>query len=162
MPSSLPSNLLSICLLVIGLASGAEGLAAPTPQNINQQNSRRAFLSTSAATAFFTIPQIANARYILNQDTGEYDEVKDEDWQAAWGKRLDKAKSMSSEEVFLAAQGAGNVNLKEGEESEASKKRRALAGCRNDGFRAKSGVKNAQECTAKVLGGDYQFMIDAM
>jgi len=48
---------------------------------------------------------------------------------------------MGTEEVFLAAQGAGNLNLRaEGmEESEASKKRRALAGCRNDRLRALSG-----------------------
>ena len=69
---------------------------------------------------------------------------------------------MGTEEVFLAAQGAGNLDLREGEESEASKKRRAMAGCRNDGFREKSGMKNTKECSARVLGGDYQFMIDAM
>lgn len=162
--TSLHSILLSICLWTLGLIS-IDGLAAPNTQNTqNQQlNSRRAFLSTSAATAFFaTIPQIANARYVLNEDTGEYDEVQDEDWQTAWGKRLDKAKSMSTEDVFLAAQGAGNLDLKDGEESEASKKRRAFAGCRNDGFREKSGVKDAKECTSRVMGGDYQFMIDAM
>ena len=81
-------------------------------QSICNNNSRRAFLSTTAATAFFTavtttIPQIANARYVLNEVTGEYDEVQDdEDWQSAWGKRLDKAKTMSKEDIFLAAQGA--------------------------------------------------------
>ncbi|KAL9190609.1 hypothetical protein ACHAXT_000315 [Thalassiosira profunda] len=153
-------------VLLLGAPSIAEGLAAPAPQpqRTQQISSRRAFLSTSAAAAFIaTIPQIANARYVLNEDTGEYDEVTDEDWQTTWGKRLDKAKSMGTEDVFLAAQGAGNLDLKEGqEESEASKKRRALAGCRNDGLRAKGGVKDAKECTARVLGGDYQFMIDAM
>lgn len=69
---------------------------------------------------------------------------------------------MGSEDVFLAAQGAGNTELRQGEESEASKKRRALAGCRNDGFRSKSGGGSVKECTARVLGGDYQFMVDAM
>ncbi len=157
--------MLSICILFIGIASVVDGLAAPHIQTIH--NSRRAFListSTASVTAFTTIisPQSANARYVLNEETGEYDEVEDEDWQTAWGKRLDKAKSMSTEDVFLAAQGAGNTDLKVGDESEASKKRRALAGCRNDGFRTKSGVKDAKECTARVLGGDYQFMIDVM
>mmetsp|Transcript_15537 Transcript_15537/g.33639 ORF Transcript_15537/g.33639 Transcript_15537/m.33639 type:complete len:164 (-) Transcript_15537:3883-4374(-) len=163
MPSSLPSNLLStICLLVLGFAS-VDGLAAPSPRNTNQSSSRRAFLSTSAATAFFTtIPQIANARYVMNEETGDYDEVQDEDWKTAWGKRLDKAKSMSTEDVFLAAQGAGNLDSKEGDESEASKKRRAFAGCRNDRFREKGGEKNEKECASRVMGGDYQFMIDAM
>lgn len=64
---------------------------------------------------------------------------------------------------FLAAQGAGNLDLKEGvEESEASKKRRAMAGYRNDGMRAKGGMDSQKECTARVMGGDYQFMIDAL
>ena len=160
-------------------------------------SSRRAFLSTTAGTTAFAsvlaLPSVSNARYILNEETGEYDEVNliissnllaaifictyifhlailtllneqvtDEDWQTTWNKRIEKAKSMSTDEVFLAAQGAGNVNLKDGEESEASKKRRALAGCRNAGMREKSGMMGEKECTAKVLGGDYQFMIDSL
>ncbi len=70
---------------------------------------------------------------------------------------------MGTEDVFLAAQGAGNLDLKEGiEESDASKKRRAMAGCRNDGLRAKSGEDDVKVCTKRVLSGDFQFMIDAM
>lgn len=168
-------NLLSIACLLASGAAVVDGLAAPSPNNVAKQriasdaaapSSRRAFLSSSAAaTAFLATmsqPQAAAARYVLNEDTGEYDEVQDKDWQTTWGERLDKAKSMSTEEVFLAAQGAGNQELRVGEESEASKKRRALAGCRNDGLRAKAGIKDAKECTARVLANDYQFMIDAM
>ena len=121
---------------------------------------------TAAATATVSILGMpvapANARYVLNEETGDYDEVEDDDWQTAWGKRLDKAKSMSSDEVFMAAQGAGNRNLMEGEESDASKKRRALAGCRNDAIRKRAEAGDAKECTSRVLGGDFQFMIDAM
>ena len=84
------------------------------------------------------------------------------DWKTEWGKQAEKAKRMSKEDIFLAAQGAGNTNLKEGEESEASKKRRAFAGCRNDNFRQKSNVTNEKECTKRVMSGDYQFMVDAM
>jgi hypothetical protein len=105
---------------------------------------------------------IANARFVLNEQTGDYDEVLDEDWKTTWGKRLDKAKTMSPEDVFLAAQGAGNANSREGEESEASMKRRALAGCRNDRLRQASGAKSSQECAARVLQNDYMFMIDSM
>lgn len=68
---------------------------------------------------------------------------------------------MSTEEVFLAAQGAGNVNQKENE-SDVSKKRRALAGCRNGGMREKAGGGSEKECAARVLGGDIQFMLDAL
>lgn len=164
------------CLLLgLGIAP-ADGLAGPAPRrhgaggplaNDGPSSSRRAFLSSApaatAAAALLSLPLVADARYVLNEDTGEYDELPEEDWQSAWGKRLDKAKSMSTEEVFLAAQGAGNLDLKEGvEESEASKKRRALAGCRNDRLRERGGTRDARECAARVLGGDYQFMIDAM
>ena len=120
MPSS-SSKILSICIVILGFAT-IDGLAAPTPSSPNEQRdygSRRAFVSTSAlATAFLATTNIANARFVLNEQTGDYDEVLDEDWQTTWGKRLDKAKSMDMEDVFLAAQGAGNTNLREGEESE--------------------------------------------
>ena len=129
----------------------------------SSNSSRRAFISTSIATAFYTvIPNNAQARYVLNEETGEYDEIQDDDWKTEWGKRAEKAKTMSKEDIFLAAQGAGNTELREGEESEASKKRRAFAGCRNDNFRQKSNVTNEKECTKRVMSGDYQFMVDAM
>lgn len=133
--------------LVDGLSTGAE--------------QRRSFLARCASAAAF-FPQVASARYVLNEETGDYDEIEDDDWQTAWGKRLDKAKSMSSEEVFMAAQGAGNVSLKEGEESESSRKRRALAGCRNDAIRQKAGAGDTKACTSRVLGGEVQFMVDVM
>ena len=155
-------NLLSTGLLLIAALVIVNGLASDPGHGSNtSQNSRRAFLSTAITTPFLAFSAAANARYVLNED-GEYDEVEDEDWQTAWGKRLDKAKNMKTDEIFLAAQGAGNVDLREGEESDASKKRRALAGCRNSDIRQKSGMKDAKECTARVLGGDFQFMIDAM
>ena len=91
------------------------------------------------------------------------DEVKEEDWQTAWKARLDKAQSMSSEEIFMAAQGAGNTQLREGEESEASKKRRAMAGCRNDAIRKKAGgTKDVIACNSRVMSGDFGFVLDAM
>lgn len=118
-------------LLILCIALDAARGMTVTHQNgcashkINIPASRRAFISTSAAaaTAFASLvgaPTASNARYILNEETGEYDEVTDEDWQTTWNKRIEKAKSMSTDEVFLAAQGAGNVNLKDGQESDAS------------------------------------------
>jgi hypothetical protein len=108
-------------------------------------------------------PNQAVAKLVLNEDTGEYDEVKEEDWQTAWKARLDKAQSMSSEEIFMAAQGAGNTQLREGEESEASKKRRAMAGCRNDAIRKKAGgTKDVIACNSRVMSGDFGFVLEAM
>ena len=90
-----------ITLLYIRRVTSVFGLSAPNTQRVEQNISRRAFLSTSAATAFFTAIQPVSARYILNEETGEYDEVTDEDWQTTWSKRLDKAKTMSNEDIFL-------------------------------------------------------------
>ena len=161
----MPSIIITSAAFALLLAS-VEGLSAPSPAE-----QRRSFLKrcTSAATATVAGGSVlglpiapANARYVLNEETGDYDEVEDDDWQTAWGKRLDKAKSMSSDEVFMAAQGVGNRDLMEGDESDASKKRRALAGCRNDAIRQKAGAGDAKACTSRVLDGDFQFMIDAM
>eukprot|EP00986_Skeletonema_menzelii_P000438 scaffold128_cov140-Skeletonema_menzelii.AAC.14 len=177
MPSTCSS--LSLCVIALSLLLSVQGFGTTSSSSSSNNNkpatavtenssSRRSFLSntfatTTAATLLTIIPQQANARYILNEETGEYDEVTDEDWQTTWKKRLEKAQAMGTEDVFLAAQGAGNLELKEGmEESDASKKRRAMAGCRNDGLRAKSGVDDVKVCTKRVLSGDFQFMIDVM
>jgi hypothetical protein len=116
--------------------------------------SAMASLSTIAA---FTGP--ANAKYLLNAD-GDYEEVTDEeDWQTVWKQRLDKAGNMSSDEIFAAARGAGNTDLREGEESDASKKRRAMSACRDSGLRAKAGVTDTKACNNRVMGGDIDFIL---
>jgi hypothetical protein len=184
--SSSPSFISACVVATLCFLSSAEGFGMNTTpsssskQQLQQQHSiidssssssRRSFLSkaftktaTTSAAILLSIPQLASARYVLNEETGEYDEVTDEDWQTTWKKRLDKAQSMGTEDVFLAAQGAGNLDLKDGsvEESESSKKRRAMAGCRNDRLRGQSGVDDVKVCTKRVLSGDYQFMIDVM
>jgi hypothetical protein len=101
----------------------------------------------------------ANARYVMNEETGDYDEVDDPTWQEAWKGRLDKAQSMSSDEVFMAARGAGNLDLKDGEESAPSKKRRAMAACRDATLLEKAGVRDPKECTTRIMGGEVDFML---
>lgn len=132
---------------------------ATCPANENS-TSRRALLFSAAVTLL--IPTIVNARFIMDDDTGEYVEVEERDWQIAWKERLDKAQSMTLDEVFMAARGAGNTNLKDGPESDVSKKRRAMAGCREPGLRKKANVPDEKECTARVLNGDFSFMLDIM
>lgn len=112
-------------------------------------------------TVALAAPPSAHAKFVLNED-GDYEEVEEEDWQTAWKGRLEKAKSMTPDEVFMAARGAGNTDLREGPESDASKKRRAMAGCRDSGLRTKAGVEDTKECTARVLQGDLDFMLKAM
>jgi len=87
-------------------------------------------------------------------------EVDEGDWQTAWKSRLDKASAMTTDEIFLAAKGAGNRSNGE-PESPAAQKRRALAGCRDKQYLQKSGTQ-AKECTARVLNGEVDFMLKAM
>lgn len=129
---------------------------------------RRQFLQTTTISimsllgASSACPQEAQARYVLDDDTGEYVEVQEEDWQTAWKQRLDKAQSMSQQEIFQAARGAGNLDLKDGPESEASKKRRAMSACRDVGVREKAKAGNERECTARVFGGEVDFLLEAL
>jgi len=127
---------------------------------------RRSFLVTSASPLVMLIPGLSSAhatRYILNEETGDYDEVKDVKWQEAWKDRLDKAQSMSSNDVFMAARGAGNADQKNlGDESLASQKRRAMAGCRDEKLIEKTGIRDPKECTSRVLRGEVNFMLNAM
>lgn len=91
--------------------------------------------------------------------TGDYVEVEDVDWQTAWKERLDKASSMSQEEIFSAARGASNRPT-DGEESAASRKRRALSTCRSTTARKAANVPDEKECTARVLGGETDFILN--
>lgn len=150
-------SLANICS-VAGLAFAPKQSGAPSTPSNAEMSRRAVFASTAAA---LLVPAVANARLVLNED-GEYEEIEEGDWQSAWKERLEKAQSMSPDEVFMAARGAGNVNLKEGPESDASKKRRAMAGCRDVGLREKAGVKDAKECTARVLSGENDFMLNVM
>jgi hypothetical protein len=106
------------------------------------------------------VPVASNAAVRLNDD-GEYVDVEDVDWQTAWKERLDKAQSMSPDEVFNAARGAGNIDLKEGPESEASRKRRAMSACRDAGLRAKASASDPKKCTARVFAGEVDFILGA-
>jgi len=154
--------LLSLAATPVRSLSPSVGPSSKSAVSSSTNASRRSFV---ASAAFLLLPSnaanAASKRYILN-DEGEYDEVEDPDWQTAWKERLDKAQTMSADEVFMAARGAGNLDLKEGPESDASKKRRAMAGCRDTVARQKSGVTDTKECTARVLNGDVDFMLKVL
>lgn len=123
---------------------------------------RRQVLAAILSAPILSVSSPANARYILDEETGDYVEVEDADWQTTWKQRVDKAQSMSKEEIVKAARGAGNLELKEGPESDASKKRRAMSGCRDLELRKQAGVANEKECTARILGGDIDFMFNVL
>lgn len=150
-----------LCILATNHHRGAisvEGLVqspSPSPSQLSQTVPRRAFLVSSAA---LLIPKAAGARFILNED-GEFEEVEDKDWQTTWKERLDKAQSMGTDEVFNAARGAGNLDLKEGPESDASRKRRAMSACRDGELRKKAGAPDAKDCNARVVQGETDFML---
>ena len=85
---------------------GVDALATVNPKN-KPLSRRAALLNTSFALA--SVPTIANAVTVLNDD-GEYVQVTEQDWQTTWKSRLDKASTMSTDQVFMAARGAGNVD----------------------------------------------------
>lgn len=173
---SLSHQIISIAFLFLGLAASlVKSFATPTlsqttislDTQLNAQHeyhltklSRRNMIISGlvslSTVSLSTTP--ANAKYVLNDD-GDYDEVSEEDWQTAWKQRLDKANSMSKDEIFAAARGAGNRDLMEGEESDASKKRRAMSACRDSGLRSKVGVPDVKACNSRVMGGDVDFIL---
>jgi hypothetical protein len=144
--------------------SAEDGATEPS-----RSTSRRALFQTLgvglALSATTTIlPQTAQAVYVMDEETGDYVEVAEDDWQTAWKQRLEKAQSLSKDEIFQAARGAGNLELKEGmTESEASKKRRAMSACRDDTVRSKAQADMSErDCTARVFGGEVEFMLDVL
>jgi len=138
----------------------------------DSEANRRSFLSsilsttTVATLSAVMIPQsaVAAKRYILNDETGEYIEQNDEgNWQAEWKSRYDQMQTMTKDEIFVAARGAGNIDQKDMEnESPASRKRRAFSGCRDKPTRAKIGGIDEKSCTKRVLEGDINFVLDAL
>jgi len=135
---------------------GVDALAAVHPKN--KPLSRRAALLNTFA--FAVVPTIANAVTVLNDD-GEYVEVPEPDWQTTWKSRLDKASTMSTDQVFMAARGAGNVDPDNSNQSEAAKKRRAMAGCRDATTVKKTGL-DTKSCTKRVLENDFDFILEKM
>jgi hypothetical protein len=118
--------------------------------------------ATVAVVTLTAAPQAAMARFVLDDETGDFVQVEETDWQTEWKQRLDKASSMSQDEIFQAARGAGNLELRSGPESDASKKRRAMSACRDAGVRSKAGVGTEKECTARVFSGEVDFLLDAL
>jgi hypothetical protein len=136
-----------------------------TSNDILMQSRRQALVGmTGFATLALLLPAVqpAQARYVLDDETGNYVEMEEADWQTTWKQRLDKAQSMSTDDVFAAARGAGNVNLNDGVESDASKKRRAMSACRDAGSRQKAQAGSEKECTARVFGGEVDFLLDGL
>ena len=142
--------------------------------NNSNNNDRRNFLvSVLAIPAVATFPGSAMAaankpktktRYVMDDETGDYVAVEDDgDWQKEWKSRYDQMSTMSKDEIFVAARGAGNIDSKDLiNESPASRKRRAFSGCRDKGTRAKLDNIGEKECSKRVMEGDYEFVLPAL
>eukprot|EP00965_Chrysotila_dentata_P082337 2717837-Pleurochrysis_carterae.AAC.2 len=59
----------------------------------------------------------------------------------------------------MSARGAGKVKDRSAE-SERSRKRRAMAGCKDDEFRKRAGYDSEAACNGRVLSGETEFMLD--
>ena len=122
-------------------------------------------------TADSTAPPKKKVRYVLDEDTGDYIEVEEETWQEAWRGRWNEASTMSTDQIFEAARGAGNLDKKSLEdESPASKRRRALSACRNPTMRSRVNKNNSsdsplseRDCTARILNdGEIDFILSVL
>jgi hypothetical protein len=105
---------------------------------------------------------VANA---LNYDeNGEWIKPVEKSWQEVWGDRAAKASTMSQDEIFLAAKGAGN-RPKDGAEKETPKarKRRAMAACRITSVVSKVSGLTERDCIIRVNdGGEPSFILDIL
>lgn len=86
--------------------------------------------------------------------------VEEKEWTEVWKDRASKMQSMSADEIFMAGRGAGKADVSE--LSDAGKKRRALAGCRDSASRQQIKKLSEKECTTRVLQGELSFILDVM
>lgn len=167
-----------LLLMLTGLFTNQALAFAPSARGntrtIEEETDRRTFLvsvlsSTITVASLSGTPQPAVAekpkkRYVLDEETGDYVEViEDGDWQKEWKSRYDQMSTMSRDEIFVAARGAGNIDSKDlANESPASKKRRAFSGCRDKATRSKLGNIEEKVCSKRVLEGDVDFVLNAL
>lgn len=80
--------------------------------------------------------------------------------QRAWESSAGK----TTTEIMMAARGAGTRDPNAPPESERSRKRRAMAGCKEEAYRqlADGALQSEAACNSRVLGGDAQFMLDVL
>jgi hypothetical protein len=132
----------------------------------SNNNSQRSFISSIVATttgaatsaAMLSSPLPAYARYILDDETGEYIEQieQDGDWKTEWKSRYNLMSTMSKDEIFQAGRGAGNIDKKDlANESMKSRKRRALSNCRDKTILKKLDI-DEKTCTKRVLDNDEE------
>lgn len=155
-------SIISLFMMLVSIESLAFGKHSSVPQQkTGAETSRRRMIISSVAAFTWGSLSVSpsEAKYVLNEETGDFEEVEEENWQSAWKQRLDKAQTMSSDEIFNAARGAGNLDLREGEETEAGRKRRAMSACRNKDYRTKASVSE-KECNTRVMGGETDFILN--
>ena len=78
--------------------------------------------------------------------------------QRAW----ESSNGKTTTEIMMAARGAGKRDPDAPPESERSRKRRAMAGCHEEGYRKLAASDSEAACNSRVLGGDVQFMLDVL
>jgi len=105
-----------------------------------------ALVELSAAT------QASSFGYVDDAGAKSYSQV-----QRAWEESANK----SQREQYLAMRGVAKVT-DPSTETDRSRKRRAMAGCKDDLFRNQAGYKAESDCNARVMSGDLQFILDVM
>ena len=146
---------LALCLLLIDLNHAWRFASLRLPSEAPCINVAGSF-ATLALGAAIAVSAPASADtglgYVDNAGAASYSQV-----QRAW----EKSATMTERERMLAMRGASKpADL--AAESPKSQKRRAMAGCKDDIYRAASGYKDEASCNARVLGGDVNFMLEVM
>lgn len=80
--------------------------------------------------------------------------------QRAW----ESSNGKTTTEIMMAARGAVKRDPDAPPESERSRKRRAMAACKEEAYRKRTSYASDSEaaCNSRVLGGDAQFMLDVL
>ena len=146
----------------VSLVKASERASAASCMQGEMKCTRRSFCiaSPAAMVSLLLQPQAAQAKPTYTMDeNGEYVELEETEWTQVWKERASKMQSMSADEIFMAGRGAGKADVSE--LSDAGKKRRALAGCRDSASRQQ--IKLSEKaCTTKVLQGELSFILDVM
>ena len=129
------------------------GSLLPGPSTAGGRVTRRATLFAPCLVVISQLPSpslaITSLGYMDDAGVKSYSQV-----QRAW----EKSATMSQREIILAARGVSMG--KSANESEKSKKRRAMGGCHDELFRRRAGYAKEVDCNARVLGGDVSFMLE--
>jgi len=113
---------------------------------------RRALLGAIAVSGSAAPAKAGFGGYDDASGSKSYSQVQ-RAWESSSGK--------SQREVMMELRGA-SLGRKQVDETAKSRKRRAMAGCKDDLFRREARAESEASCNSRVLSGEMQFMLDVL